>query len=124
MQRSTQVRMLAAMGLCWLGGCSIAGEWRTQNPEQFGPQFPLYSVTFEEDKRYSAAGGPGAQERTSTGTYSWNGSELKLMPTRGPQRSYKGRLNIFKEELVFNRDAEGKKVDPPLVLQKVESQPK
>jgi len=103
-----------------LAGCSIAGEWRTVNTDQVGANFPFYQVTFTEDHRYIAKGGPQVKDRTSTGTYSWNGMELKVTPKDGEPRSYRGYHDALRDRLVLDHEHEGKKLSAR--LEKVETQ--
>jgi hypothetical protein len=113
---------LLAGAVLMLSGCSIAGEWRTKSVEPAGQEFPFYQVEFTSDGRYTAMGPPSHRERSSTGTYTWNGSTLKVMPKDGPERSYPGYRDIFKDQLVLKHEHEGKKMKA--TLEKVETQPK
>jgi hypothetical protein len=112
---------LWAGGLLAMSGCSIAGEWRAKMVEGDHP-FPFSQVTFTDDGRYTAVAPPAARQLTSTGTYAWNGSTLKIMPKDGAERSYSGYHDIFKNQLVLKHKEDGK--EDKATLEKVETQAK
>ncbi len=82
---------LVAAGLFFVavGGCSIAGQWRTSQRE-LPPHWTIAEMTLTEDGRYTST--DADLVNTETGRYQWNGATLELLPTDGPNHVYSGRM--------------------------------
>ena len=76
-----------ALLLC---GCSLAGTWRAVAVTPEDVRFPISHVTFDDDGHYTATVEYGEGPRTDTGAYQWNGWKLVIVPTKGPERVYRG----------------------------------
>ena len=97
--------------LTLVGGCSIAGVWKTIEvvPPDAAERIPFQMVTFTDDGTYTATGKQGTEITTATGTYKWDGLNLAVTPTGGKARVYPGYVNIFTGQLVLtHRSEEGK----------------
>lgn len=111
---------LLALGVMLLGGCSIAGTWKTVkvSPESEGKSFPIQMVTFTPDGDYSATEQRGDQTMTSSGKYKWDGMNLTVMPTGGSERVYPGCMCLITNRLVLKHKMEGKTMSAEMEKQK------
>jgi len=88
--------MPAALGFAIpLGGCSVAGTWKTVDIQPHGSPFPISQMTLDEQGKYTATGGFTAKgeydgdPHTTTGTYRRRWSDLHLAPAEGPVLVYR-----------------------------------
>jgi len=118
MKRSITVVATVVLAII-IGGCSIAGTWKTVKVEPEGTMHgsPFQMVTFTEDGQYSASHQYGEDLRTSAGKYKWDGMKLTVMPAEGEERVYPGHWNMFTGHLVLSHQAEGEKVTATLEKQ-------
>jgi hypothetical protein len=79
-----------------VNGCSLSGTWRTVSVVPEGERFPIVSVTFDKQHRFTATSEEDARQRTSTGEYKWNGLRLILSPGHGQEQEqkYRGRRRL------------------------------
>ncbi len=84
--------VMATAGLA--NGCSLAGTWRTVSVRPEGEGFPVASVTFDRQHRFTATSEEEGRPRTLTGEYKWNGLRLILSPVAGREQTYRGRRRL------------------------------
>ena len=108
-------RLIPVVGLltvvALIGGCSIAGTWKSvrAEPAEAMGKTPFQMVTFNDAGEYSATRQHGSQVMTITGTYTWDGFKLTVMPTDGAKRVYPGCLDVFTGQLVLTHKHEDQK---------------
>lgn len=106
-----------------VGGCSIAGTWKTVkvDPEGTGQDSPFRMVTFTDEGEYSATHQSGSELRTVIGKYTWeykwDGMKLTVIPGEGERRTYAGHLNLFTKQLILSRRVNDRKVTTTLEKQ-------
>ena len=110
-------RWVVAATLLLHGGCSIVGDWNTVEviPPQYADRV-LSTVTFGTQGLYTATTRYDGQAITSTGEYVWNGSLLRIQPTDGGPREYRGKLT-FSKQLILHH-----KTDDAVITVKLEKQ--
>ncbi|MCK4659412.1 MAG: hypothetical protein KAV82_07810 [Phycisphaerae bacterium] len=81
-------------GLVLLSGCSLTGSWSTIEVKPEYARFPIASVTFTDEGTYCVTHGEGVRADTSSGTYEWAGSQLRLKPQGQPPQTYSGTLRL------------------------------
>ena len=77
-----------------IGGCSVAGSWKTDTIEPPGVPFPVEMLTLSPDSQYTASWQENGRRRTSTGQYRWTGSELEIIEGGRTARTYQGKLRL------------------------------
>lgn len=95
----------------FLGGCSIAGTWKTvkTEPADSADRCPFQMVTFNDEGGYTATRQQGSQVVTKTGTYQWDGTKLTVKPAEGETRVYPGYYDIFTSRLVLTYKKDNQK---------------
>ncbi len=96
-----------------IGGCSIAGSWKTVAVDPPDARFPLDHVTFDRDNNYTATWSENGKTRTATGQYQWNWSKLEIVQTGRPARAYRTR-HLLDGRLVLTFDESGAKASATL----------
>lgn len=87
-----------------LGGCSLAGTWKTVQIAPQGAAFPIDQATFDDSGRYTASREEDGVVRTETGRYTWNGMRLELRPADGEPKRFRGRASGSRLRLTHSTD--------------------
>ncbi len=77
-----------------VGGCSVAGSWKTDTIDPPGVPFPVDTLTLSPDSQYTASWQEKGRQRTSTGQYRWTGSKLEIIEAGRTARTYRGKLRL------------------------------
>jgi len=121
--REQPVFLALATAALAVGGCSIAGTWKTVkvDPEDAGQDNPFRMVTFTNEGEYSGTYQSGNELRTVIGKYTWeykwDGMKLTVIPGEGERRTYAGYVNLFTKQLILSHQVDDQKITTTLEKQ-------